>query len=34
MTDEEKTTCRFTTNDKKEIAETAQLAVTDVEDVI
>jgi hypothetical protein len=34
MTDSEKTTCRFTSADKKAIAEAAQLEITDVEDVI
>lgn len=34
MTDEEKTTCRISTEQKREIAEAAQLQRTDVEDVL
>lgn len=34
MTDEEKTSCKLTKENKKEIAEACQLTLADVEDVI
>jgi len=34
MTDEEKTTCKLSSEQKKEIAEAASLKIEDVEDVI